>query len=264
MKKFKISPSFFLLVLFCVLTNRIVLIFNYILALLLHELAHLFVATNCGYSLKLIKLDLFGLSVELNERIDDKDSFKINIAGPCFNLLLCLICVSFYWFVPRSFFYLNQFCFCNLILAVFNLLPIYPLDGGKIFRGIIKSDKVYRILDCLIRSLFAGLCVLMFVSSCFVAPNVLFLLLGLFFILSKGEKVSTMSIFKFKQKKSFDKVIILKVCENETLFNMIKQIKSHHYTIFYVPTLNKYYDEDDIIDLSLKNLLTTQIQDVKP
>ena len=263
MKKIKIGTSFFLLILFCFLTNKFILMFNYILALVLHELAHLFVASNCGYSLKLIKLDIFGLSVELNETIDDKDGFKVNVAGPVFNLLLCLICVSSYWLFPTSFIYLNQFCFCNLILAVFNLLPIYPLDGGKIFRGIIKRDKTYRILDCLLRSLLAGISVFMFIGSCFKIPNLMFLLLAVFFIFSKGRKVPTMSIFKHHRNKHFDKVVILKVEETENLFNLIKQIKSHHYTIFYVPKLNKYYDEDNVIELSLKFQLTTQLKDVE-
>lgn len=262
MKKFKIAPSFFLLIVFCLLSNKVVLMFNYILALMLHELAHLFVATNCGYSLRLIKLDIFGLSVELNEIIDDRDNFKINIAGPVFNLLLCILCMALYWLVPMSYFYLNTFCFCNLILAIFNLLPVYPLDGGKIFRGIIKSNKTYRVLDGLIRYALATLFICSFVVSCFQTVNFMLLLLALFFITSKGKQTPTMSIFKFRQNKSFDKVVILKAEETEILFNLIKQIKSNHYTIFYVPKLNKYYDEDNIIKLSLKYPLTTQIINV--
>ena len=72
----------------------------------------------------------------------------------------------------------------------------------------------------------------------------------------------TMSIFKYRKNKHFDKVVILKVEETETLFSLIKQIKQQHYTIFYVPKLNKYFDEDNVIDLSLKNPLGTQILDL--
>ena len=146
MKKFKVSLSFILLILLSLFMGQALLIFNYLVALSIHELAHLFVALKNGYSLKFVKLDIFGMSVELNESIDDKDNFRINIAGPVVNLLMCLICMSLYWLIPISFHYLNTFCFANLMLAVFNLLPVYPLDGGKIFRGIIKSDKAYKIL----------------------------------------------------------------------------------------------------------------------
>ena len=262
MKKIKVGPSFLLLILFGVLTNQIVLIVNYLLALSFHELAHLWVAIKSGYSLKILKLDVFGLSIELNEMIDDKDNFKINIAGPIFNLLLCVICMALYWLIPNSFLYLNTFCFANLILAIFNLIPVYPLDGGKIFRGIAKSDKAYRGLDCVIRYLLAGMFICAFVISCLNVPNLLMLVMAIFFITSKGKQTPTMSIFKFRQNKSFDKVVILKVQETETLFNLIKQIKSNHYTIFYVPTIQKYFDEDNIIELSLNNSLTTALNEL--
>ena len=257
MKKIKVGPSFLLLIVLAFFSGQTVLIINYLLALSLHELAHLFVALKNGYSLKTIRLDLFGLSIELNEVIDDKDSFKINVAGPIFNLLLCVFCMAFYWLFPTSYFYLNTFCFCNLILAIFNLLPVYPLDGGKIFRGIIKSDKTYKILDCVIRYSLASLFICWFVISCFNLPNLLLLIMAIFFLTSKGKQTPTMSIFKYRQNKHFNKVVILKVSETETLFSLIRQIKSHHYTIFYVPKLNKYFDEDNVVDLSLKHPLTS-------
>jgi len=259
MKKIKIGAGFFILVGVCLLAENIVLLLNYILALFLHEMAHLWVAGNRGYSLKSIKLDMFGLAVDLNEKVDDKDQFAINIAGPIFNLLICVLCLATYWLIPTSFLYLNTFCCCNLILALFNLLPIYPLDGGKIFRGLIKSDKAYKVLDRIIRYSLACLSICAFIISCFDGPNLFLLVLSVFFLTSNGKRESTMSIFKYRKNKHFDKVVILKVDETETLFNLIKQIKSNHYTIFYAPKLNKYFDEDKVIDLSLKNQLTTQI-----
>lgn len=263
MKKFKFGPSFFLLIVVCLLTKNIVLMFNYLLALFWHEMAHLWVAGSRGYSLKCIKLDVFGLAVDLNEKVDDKDQFAINIAGPVCNLLMCVLCLATYWLIPTSYIYLNTFCFANLILAIFNLLPVYPLDGGKIFRGMIKSDKAYKVLDCVIRYSLAGLSICAFVVSCFNLPNFLLLALALFLITSKADKTPTMSIFKYRQNKHFDKVVILKVEETETLFNLLKQIKNHHYTIFYVPKLNKYFDEDNIIELSLKLQLTTSLSEIK-
>lgn len=263
MRKFSLGPSFLLLIIIFLLCGKIVLLFNYLLALFLHEIAHLVVASRRGYALKKFKLNMFGLAVELNEKIDEKDQFAINIAGPLLNLFLCVLCLATYWLFPISYFYLNTFCFANLILALFNLLPVYPLDGGKIFRGMIKSDKAYKILDVIVRTIFALLFTCAFIVSCFNIPNLLCLVIAIFFLTSKGKQEPTISIFKYRQNKHFDKVVILKVEETETLFNLIKQIKSHYYTIFYVPKLNKYFDEDMLIDLSLKNTLTKQLIDLK-
>ncbi len=262
MFKVKVGVSFLLLVLISVLCGQGILMINYFLALTLHELAHLWVALKNGYSLQTIKLDVFGLAVNLNEQIDDKDSFKINIAGPMFNLFLCVLCMAMYWLVPTSFYYLNTFCFCNLILAIFNLLPVYPLDGGKIFRGMVKNDKAYKILDIIIRSLLACLFICAFIFSCFKTANFILLVFAIFFVTSKGKIMPTMSIFKFRKSKHFDKVIILKVDESQTLFNLIKQIKSNHYTIFYLPNQNRFLDEEHIINLSLNHALTTTLKNL--
>ncbi len=262
MKKFKVGLSFLLFIIFSLIFNKIALVFNYLLALSLHELAHLFVAVKSGYTLKIARLDMFGLSIELNEQIDHKDSFKINIAGPFFNLLLALICMALYWLIPTCYIYLNTFCFSNIIIAIFNLLPVYPLDGGKIFRGMVKSDKAYVILDRVIRYSLAGLFICAFVFSCFGSPNLILLIFAIFFLFTGREKTPTMSIFKYRQNKHFDKVVILKVEETETLFSLIKQIKPHNYTIFYVPKLNKYFDEDNVIELSLQHSLTSKLIEI--
>lgn len=263
MKKIKFGVSFFLLIFLCLLLNRFVLLINYLSALILHELAHLFVAKSKGYSLKFIKFDVFGLSVELNEKIYDKDSFYINISGPILNLLLVLICMALYWLVPSSFYYLNVFCIANLTLAVFNLLPIYPLDGGKIFSTIIKNDKLYNILETVVRIVISFVFLLLFICTFNNGFNYLYLIVAVFFITSSNKRTPTMSIFKYTTNKSFNKVTMLKVGENENLFNLIKKIKSSHYTIFYVPQSKCFIDEEDLVDLATKLPLTTTIKEIK-
>lgn len=262
MKKFKIGTSFLLLILLFILTKNIVVFLNYFLALFLHELAHLFVASRKGYSLRLIKLDIFGLSLDLNEKIDDGDTFSISIAGPMFNLFLCLCCTALYWLLPNSFYFLNLFCLSNLILAVFNLIPIYPLDGGKIVRAIVKNEKAYNIIDKVVRWAFAFVLLVLFIISCFSSPNWIYALF-LIFLVSSSKRLPTLSIFKYKHNKNFDKVIMLKVGENDNLFSMLKKIKNHYYTIFYCPKTRLYYDEDQIITYATKYSLETKIEDVK-
>lgn len=261
MKKFKFSISFLLLVFICVVANKLLLLINYILALTLHELAHVYIATKKGYSLKEFKLSLFGVSIQLNEQIDDNDSFAINIAGPVFNLLLCLICVAMYWLIPVSYKFLNLFCVSNLTLAVFNLLPIYPLDGGKIFASITEKFK-YRKLEKLIRYGLSAVTLICFVTSCFYSVNWFFLVLFVFLITSKGRENNKMSLFKFSKSKNFNKVELLKTSGDESLFELLKKIQSKKYTIFYF-NLNKptYIDEDEVIELSTKYPLSTKLKE---
>lgn len=262
MKKIKFGFSFVFLVLICVLTNSLLLLINYISALLLHELAHVFIALKRGYTLKEFKICLFGVSVELNEKIDDKDSFAVNIAGPVLNLFLCLVCVALYWLIPKSYQILNVFCIANLTLAVFNLLPIYPLDGGKIFESFIEPKK-YKKLNKIICVLLSTLAIIGFIFSCFYQVNWFLLLLSVFFISSKTTFQSKMTIFKYSQSKKIEKVELLKATGEETLFELLKKIKSKKYTIFYYNNYTpKYIDEDEIIELSTKFPLITKLKQV--
>ena len=259
MKKFKIAFSFLLLILLCVVCGKFILLINYIFALILHELAHIFVATKRGYTLKNFKLSLFGVAVELNEKIDEKDSFAINISGPFFNLFLCIVCVALYWLIPISFSILNTFCISNLTLAIFNLLPIYPLDGGKVFHSILGAKK-YKIFEKIICLVCSVLFMALFIFNLLNKTKWLFLFFAIFFLTIKTKKSNEMSLFKYSKNKKIEKVEILKLTGNETLFELLKKIKTKRYTIFYLnKTTPKYIDEDEIIELSTKYPLTHTI-----
>ncbi|MBR6778881.1 MAG: site-2 protease family protein [Clostridia bacterium] len=262
MKKIKIGATFYLLVIVCVLNNQFLLLINCISALILHELAHLMVAKSRGYALKQIKLDMFGLAVDLDENISDRDNFAINIAGPICNLFICLLYMSAYWLFPVSVLYLNTFCLANLTLCLFNLLPIYPLDGGKIFQSIVRNEKTHLILDKVVRVSLFILSIALFVWSCSNSPNFILLAVGVFFIMSEKRKTPTFSLFKHRKNKDFQRVTILKISGNETLFQLLKQIKQKEYTIFYLSSSCQYFDEDKIIDLATHIPLTTSIVSV--
>lgn len=262
MKKFKIGISFLFLVLICVITQKFLLLINYIFALILHELAHLFMAVKKGYSLKIFKLSLFGVAVELNEKIDDKDSFCINVSGPIFNLFLCIVCVALYWLVPKSFEILSSFCIANLTLAVFNLLPIYPLDGGKIFASMVSS-KTYKITEKFIRYAISISLILIFIFTLNKDPNWFLILFAVFFLLTNNNHENKMKIFKYSHNKKIEKVVLLKVTGEESLFELLKKIQTRKYTIFYINKISpKYIDEDQIIDISTQFPLVTKLNEI--
>lgn len=263
MKKFKFSISFFMLIAICILTQKFLLLINYFCALALHELAHIFVALKRGYKVKYVKLSMLGLSVELDNQIDSKDAFAINIAGPACNLILCVLCLASYSIFPASFAMLNTFCVCNLVLAFFNLLPIYPLDGGKIFQSIFKTKKAYLIADLIVRLLLTITFAIMFICSIFAETNWLYLLFAVFFILQTPKHSPNFSLFKSKTNHKYEKVVMLKIDESQNLFSLLKLINNKNYTIFYCPTTHqKYIDEDSVVNFALKFPLDTSIKNI--
>lgn len=265
MKKIRIGLSVFILFAICLIFKNFIVLLNYLIALLLHEMAHLFVATRRGYKLKQFKFDMLGMSVELDSELDNSDSFIVNIAGPFMNLFLCLICMALYWAVPVSFQYLNMFCISNLCLALFNLLPVYPLDGGKIFAGLFKrNDKMYRKIDIIVRILFCVMFAMIFFLSLANDTNYYALIMLIFFATSKAKKTTTYSMFRNSKKKNYEKVSLIKINEKTDLLTLLKLIKKQNYTIFYCPNCDfGYFDEDYIIGLAMKYPLPTKLQDIK-
>jgi len=263
MKKFKIGIGFWLLVLSCLFMQTFMLLLNYILALVLHELAHLYVAVKRGYSLKHFKVGMFGVAVELDENINQEDMFSINIAGPMCNFFICICCLALYQLFPITYVYLKDFCASNLILAVFNLLPVYPLDGGKIFKSLIKNNKIHRVLDSVIRYALCFIFLVLFAWSGITKFNWFYLLMACFFLIAK-EKTSSFSLFKYKDKQKLEKVEILKVDEDLNLYELLKKINRNKYTIFFCKSTKfKYIDEDTLIDLATKKPLTMKIKQIE-
>ncbi|MBD3665414.1 site-2 protease family protein [Sulfitobacter aestuariivivens] len=113
-------------------------------SLLLHELAHSVVARHLGVPIKSITLFLFGGVAELEaEPKSGLTEFWISIAGPLMSLALA---VGF-WSLsgaatlidlpPALISVLFYLALINLVLAVFNMVPAFPLDGGRVLRAYL-------------------------------------------------------------------------------------------------------------------------------
>ena len=112
------------------------------LSVLLHELAHSFVAMGEGLKVRDITLFFLGGMANLEKECPtSKGSLKIAISGPIVSLLLAflMILLSNNLSVSNIIFsnLFKQVGSLNLLIGVFNLLPIIPLDGGVILKSLI-------------------------------------------------------------------------------------------------------------------------------
>ena len=111
-------------------------------SVLLHELGHSFTARSLGLPVNTITLFIFGgVSNLTREPESPREEFLVTIAGPLTSLLLAGV---FYLLHAVSgsgssevSAVLGYLASINLILAIFNLIPAFPLDGGRVFRSIV-------------------------------------------------------------------------------------------------------------------------------
>lgn len=130
------------------------------LSVLGHELSHALMARAEGIEIEEIVLHPFGGLARLrNEPENPGAEFRIAVAGPAASFLFALI--SFLLLLPVMMSdyptisgVLLLLCAGNLLLAVFNLFPGYPLDGGRVLRALIWK----RTKDIKEATRLAGIC----------------------------------------------------------------------------------------------------------
>jgi len=113
-------------------------------SVLLHELAHSFVAIKHGIRVTSIRLFIFGgLAQVSSEPASGRHEFLIALAGPAASMVLAfcfgaMYVVLFFSGALRPVAAIALYlCTANFILTVFNMIPGFPLDGGRILRAIL-------------------------------------------------------------------------------------------------------------------------------
>jgi Zn-dependent protease len=108
--------------------------------IVLHELGHALVARAVGIPIRAITLFLFGGVAEMEDEPPSASSeFLMAITGPAVSALLA---AGFWWLsgqveTPALVFPLRYLALINLTVLIFNLVPAFPLDGGRVFRAIL-------------------------------------------------------------------------------------------------------------------------------
>lgn len=132
------------------------------IGILVHELSHALEAKKLGYKTDYVFIDVLygGALVDSNHKYNNLHAIKIALAGPLSNLVLAGIgflatsLIYFQFGEIKMMEYTSIFTLINLLLGAFNLLPIYPLDGGRISKGILnlfynrkKSRRINSIIS---------------------------------------------------------------------------------------------------------------------
>ena len=266
-----VKPAFILLALYLIFTNGISSFLLFFLVVALHEIAHFLVAKKLGYRLESFSLSSYGASLNYKEKIlDCKDELLISVAGPVCNIVFAIVMAAIWWIFPAFFNVSAAFAKQSFIFGLINLLPCYPLDGGRVaaavMQNVITRERAIKLIS-VFNVVLSAIFFLLFVLSCFIDFNPTFALIGIFLILSLISNDDGKYIFANrlnKKVKNFAKVKFIYIKKSTSLAKMISKIDFNKYTIFVVniDEKNLFLDEEKILKLSLNFPLTKSIQEI--
>ena len=243
--QFKIHPLFFVFLFLFVIKGMFDVLVAYVLTLFIHEYAHFLVANKLGYKLNKFTLMPYGISLSgKNVLFSTKDEILIALAGPLVNLFISFFFFAVWWIFPESYIYTNLFSFANLVTGIINFLPVFPMDGGRIFLAFLskkhnrmKALKIVKTVGIVVSILL----ILVFVVSTFFAVNYTCLSLGLFCFITSilEDKTSIYVRTSFLENKNFSLkqgLVIreLAVAEDTTLYKIVGKIRQDSITNFRV------------------------------
>lgn len=173
--KFVFHYSFIILFVLSIIFSRWVLMLEYFICLIAHEMVHAAVAKKRGY--KIGRINLMATGAVLEAESDEflfGDEILIAISAPLFNLALAFFIVALWWIFPESYNYTLDLCVVNLALCGFNLLPIFPLDGGRVLLACLSKRferKTAVRVARIVALVFVLLIFVLFIISLFISPN---------------------------------------------------------------------------------------------
>lgn len=206
-----LHPLFIIVfVYFCVI-GKSVMIVSYTACALFHEFGHYLCARKLGY--KMLQIRLMPYGAELCGELDNfmsVDEIKIALAGPTASLFLSLVVVAMWWINPNFYAYSYGFCLSSLVCGVFNLLPAYPLDGGRVLVAVLSKGVGRRVavkLARLVTLVFSLVMFGLFVASVFFEFNISFGIVGLMLLCSSFDKNSSGAYIRIFDKKAKSKFV---------------------------------------------------------
>jgi len=265
--KIEVKKSFFVIIFFMFFLGYIKQFAVILIMVTIHELSHILAAKICGLNIEKIIFTPIGEIAVINniERTVFFKRIAIVLAGPLSNMLIALY---------AHFFNMNFIRNINFSIALFNLLPIYPLDGGRILQYIISKRFGVIFANKLTIKISYIFCYIFFVLGIFQLIlfnyNISFLCIGIYLIkINKREYLKmTFEFYKSIINKKKNDIIEIKhimIDKNVKIKNIISKLCWDYYFFFYIAedsVIKWQIDENDIIDYIQQKGLNGNICDI--
>ncbi len=238
------------------------------LCILLHEFGHVVTGHRFGYKTKdIIILPIGGMS--RFEKLPDspKEEFLISVSGPFVNLLIALILFLIQPYSLSNFPYLDiselnsknflfLLCEVNFFISIFNLIPAFPMDGGRVLRAILSLFMSKLKATGIASSVGTVLSISLIFLGIFFNPFLI--VIGLFIIFSTSNKSSVVNISELLEGHTAGELAMHKfdmLYENLTIAEASKEVLDHQ-----SKNIGIVSEKDEIIGTISRDMLISSLQ----
>lgn len=266
----RIHPTFLLVLIvygFLGLAAQAFLVFGLVLC---HELAHLMTAKAYGFRVVGLEMFPFGGQAKCDDLFEGRkleESF-IALAGPAFNVALLFGAQALRWKGIWTGELSDDFVRLNFWLAAFNLIPVLPLDGGRVVRaffaqsfGYVKTTKFLAWAGKWLGLLFALYGIALCGLGKFSEGSITYIILGGFFWLAGSKEIASAHVTFLRQltrkkedllEKGLMKSLWVTVQQDTPLVRIVEGFTPDRYTMISLTnkglSLDKILTETDVVE----------------
>ena len=251
-QKFKITlhPMFVILGIVLIIWGRGDVFFICSISAFFHELGHSVVAGKCGYKMERIRLMPFGAELHGDtDCFDGRDEIYIALAGPLVNFFICLVVLGLWWISPRLYGVTSGVFQTNLVMGCFNLLPLFPLDGGRILLSALSRNMTRRKGARLVKKLTQTFAVILFIAFLLTLFNGVNLSLGImaFMLFFSASSSANDAVYQ--------KIVLSNLVQTRAVQWVNFSVPKH----FLVYQLRQYHIKNRVIVFSVIDEVGTEI-----
>ncbi|UWG96899.1 M50 family metallopeptidase [Dehalobacter sp. DCM] len=281
----KVHPTFIALLIVCFLAGqftRALLVFGLVI---LHECCHILTARGFGINVLRVELYPYGGTAILDDRYqgNKKEETIIALAGPAFNISLFIVIQVLRGQGILIGEWALELAKINFWLASFNLLPVLPLDGGRIARGLFAGAfgfiPVTRFLAAAGKwtgGFFVFIGLLLQAFGLYIYEPTVFIILGIFFWIGSSKEMANARIVFLKQlcrkkERLFNQGLLagntLTVHRDTKIRRVIDGLTTDHYSLIYVlgkdDVINRTFSESEVVQGMMDHGLDYPVYDLK-
>lgn len=243
--KISIHPLFLLAGILSAVFGGFTVFIICVLTALLHECGHIFCAERLGYECTKVSLMPYGASAVCDiEDISAADEVRLALAGPAVNLFLAVALAGLWWFFPLTYAYTDVLFYANAAMLLLNLLPAYPLDGGRVLSCALKrlfSQKAANITTRAVNFMVIAAIIIIFFTA---YHNYTLLSAAVFLLFSALQKSPPARRINFsaRKKKNGREARYIVLNKSATYRDALKYLDGDRFLVFQIYD-KKFLDE---------------------